>query len=113
MPLAAITPPATLTVAVSVSQQMLTFHIPTMPWANVSFAKTGGCNKFYDAASESSPVCPGVVIGARDESECKLLHRNSFTDLERPRNVFGIDKEGSDAEREDGNDCDVVAAVMM
>jgi len=64
------------------------------------------------AGSESPRVCPGVVIGARYESECKLLHRNSFIGLGRPLNMFGIDNEDYDAERGNGNDCRVVAAVM-
>ncbi|KAE8857471.1 hypothetical protein PTNB29_08538 [Pyrenophora teres f. teres] len=49
MPLAAITPPAALTAAVSVSQQQLTSSVPIVSWPNVSFANTGGRNEFFDA----------------------------------------------------------------
>ncbi|KAF7568707.1 hypothetical protein PtrSN002B_010135 [Pyrenophora tritici-repentis] len=49
MPLAAITPPAALTAAVSVSQERLASSVPIVSWRNVSFANTGGRNEFYDA----------------------------------------------------------------
>lgn len=49
MPLAAITPPATLTAAISVSEQRLTSSVPIVSWPNISFANTGGRNDFMDA----------------------------------------------------------------